>query len=244
MAVTAIRPEIGSSGSDGWMAGFFKKSGFRKASGHPAVISGRPDFGPNRGKRGPISATSGPRRRMPRFGRPKRGTVRRFAPKIGAAADVLICPDFFKKSGFLKKSGHPAITSGRPDFGPNRGNRGPISATSGPRRRMPRFGRPKRGTVRRFAPKIGAAADVLICPDFFKKSGFLKKSGHPAITSGRPDFGPNRGNRGPISAASGPRRQKPRFGRPNRGTARRFAPKIGAAAGVLICPDFLRNPDF
>ena len=50
-AVTAIRPEIGSSGSDGWMAGFFKKAGLKKESGQPATISGRPDFGPNRGNR-------------------------------------------------------------------------------------------------------------------------------------------------------------------------------------------------
>ena len=111
-------------------------------------------------------------------------------------------------------------------------------ATSGPRRQKPRFGRPKRGTVRRFAPKIGAAADVLICPEFFKKCG------HSAIISGQPHFGSNRGNSGPISATSGPRRQTPRFGRPKRGTVRGFAPKIAATADVLICPDFIRNPDF
>ena len=152
------------------------------------------------------------------------------------------------------------MISERPDFGPNRGNRGPISATSGPRRRMPRVGRPKRGTVRRFAPKIGAAADVLIRSDFphtdAQVFGFQnkekpiprpagKKTGHPAITSGRPDFGPHRGNRGPISATSGPSRLKTVLGAQNGALSRRLAPKIGATAGLLICPDFcLRNPDF
>ena len=112
------------------------------------MISERPDFGPNRGNRGPISATFGPSRLKPRFGRRKRGTVKAIIAKNGAAADVLICPGFSQKSGFLN-----TIISERPDFGPDRGNRWPISATSGPSRLQPRFGRTKRGTVNAISAK-------------------------------------------------------------------------------------------
>ena len=68
------------------------------------MISERPDFGSNRSNRGPISAASRPIRLKPLLSAQKRGTAKAVRAKIGVAADVLICPDFFKKSGFLKKN--------------------------------------------------------------------------------------------------------------------------------------------
>ena len=63
IAVTAIRPEIGSSGSDGRRAGFFKKSGFLKK---PAI---RPSF-PGDPISGRITVTGARfRRRLGRAGR-------------------------------------------------------------------------------------------------------------------------------------------------------------------------------
>ena len=121
------------------------------------------------------------------------------------------------------------MISKRPDFGPNRGNRGPISATSGPSRLERRFGPPKRGAAKGISAEIGAAADKLIHPHFLKKSGFLKNlatrpsfpsdpiSGRIAVTEAR--FRRRPGRAGCGSASS------PQNGAPPKGSAPKLAPR-------------------
>ena len=130
----------------------FRSRIFKKKSGRSAAISAQPGFGPNPGKRGPISATSGPSRPETHFGPQNRGASKANGAKNGRRGRRADSSGFFKKSGFpgirilKKKSGRSAAISAQPGFGPNPRTRGPISATSGPSRPATHFGPQNRGT--------------------------------------------------------------------------------------------------
>ena len=96
IAVTAIRPEIGSPGNDGRMAGYFKKSGFLKKIRSNQHVGrganfwrGSPDSAPFWApKMGLLPAR--PRRRR------NQALLPRFDPKSGRPEMMAGWPDFFR----------------------------------------------------------------------------------------------------------------------------------------------------
>jgi len=173
--------------------------------------------------------------------------ARRRAPKTGVAADGLICPDFFKKSGFPGIRILKTNLDVRPRF-----PRNPISGripVKGARfrRRLGRAGQrpisaPKtEALARRRAPKTGVAADGLICPNFFKKCGFPGIRILKTNLDVRPRFPryPISG-RIPVKGARFRRRlgragRRPISGPKTEALAWRMAPKTGSAADESFC---------
>ena len=78
----------------------FPKSVFLGKYGQSAAISAHPDFGPNRGKGCPVSATSGPGRPEPHFGAQKRGASKAINAETRRRGRRAEFPRFPENSGF------------------------------------------------------------------------------------------------------------------------------------------------